>query len=56
MPKMEKVLNSKGVIVEVEVLTEEEYRQSAGQYRHNGAVTLRELTEQGFVPLVREEQ
>ena len=51
MPKKEKVLNPKGEIVEVEVLSEEQSCRSAEQYRHNNRITLQELLERGFVPL-----
>lgn len=51
MSKKERALNSKGEIVEVEVLSEEESRLPAGRYRHDGTMTLQELTERGFVPI-----
>ena len=51
MPKKEKVQNTKGEIVEVEVLPEKESHLLAEQYQHNNTITLQELMERGFVPL-----
>lgn len=51
MPKIGKVQNTQGEIVEAEVLSEEESRILAEQYQHNNKITLQELMERGYVPL-----
>ena len=51
MPKIGKVQNTQGEIVEAEVLSEEESRILAEQYQHNNIITLQELMERGYVPL-----
>ena len=51
MPKIGKIQNTQGEIVEAEVLSEEESRILAEQYQHNNKITLQELMERGYVPL-----